>query len=87
MLAACQAVAAAKSAWGERALQDLEAEDRLSVACEKAPTSDPVIGKLRAAFQARRQSRGWSLLVCRCCMTAAALRRIAKLRHQVQGQQ
>lgn len=82
-----QAVAAAKSAWGERALQDLEAEDRLSVACEKAPTSDPVIGKLRAAFQVRCQPRCWSLLVCGCCVTSAALRqwRIAKLRSQVRG--
>ncbi len=48
-----QAVAEARSAWGARALPDLEAEDRLSVACERAPTSDPVIASLRAAFQAR----------------------------------
>lgn len=46
-----QAVAAAKGAWGERQLAELEAEDRLAVACERAPTSDPVIAKLRAAFQ------------------------------------
>ncbi len=46
-----QAVAAAKGAWGERQLPELEAEDRLAIACERAPNSDPVIAKLRAAFQ------------------------------------
>ncbi|CAL8466787.1 g6323 [Coccomyxa elongata] len=46
-----EAVAAAKGAWGERQLPELEAEDRLAIACERAPTSDPVIAKLRAAFQ------------------------------------
>lgn len=45
------AVEAAAEAWGEKALPLLEAEDRLSYACEKGPTSDPVIGKLRNAFQ------------------------------------
>ena len=60
-----QAVAAAKAAWGERALQDLEAEDRLSIACEKAPSSDPVISKLRAAFQARRRARCQAWRMCR----------------------
>ncbi|KAK9821732.1 hypothetical protein WJX81_008527 [Elliptochloris bilobata] len=49
--AVSEAVAAARVTWGLRALPELEAEDRLSVACEKAPTSDPVISKLRAAFQ------------------------------------
>lgn len=44
-------MAAAKGAWGERQLAELEAEDRLAIACERAPTSDPVIAKLRAAFQ------------------------------------
>ncbi len=46
-----EAVSAAKGAWGERQLPELEAEDRLAIACERAPTSDPVIAKLRAAFQ------------------------------------
>ncbi len=46
-----QAVNAAKGAWGERQIAELDAEDRLAIACEKAPTSDPVIAKLRAAFQ------------------------------------
>jgi preprotein translocase subunit SecA len=48
-----QAVSAARGAWGERATAELDAEDRLAVACERAPTTDPVIAKLRAAFQAR----------------------------------
>ena len=34
-------------------LAELDAEDRLAVACERAPTTDPVIAKLRAAFQVR----------------------------------
>ena len=46
-----QAVAAAKEAWGQRQLKELDAEERLSMACEKAPTSDPATSKLRAAFQ------------------------------------
>ena len=45
------AVATATEAWGERQLAPLEAEDRLSVACEKAPTDDPVLSELRAAFK------------------------------------
>ena len=45
-----EAVAAAVAAWGPRQLEELEAEDRLAVACERAPSVDPVIQKLRAAF-------------------------------------
>jgi preprotein translocase subunit SecA len=44
------AVAAAVGAWGERQLEELEAEERLAFACEKAPTSDAVALALRAAF-------------------------------------
>ncbi len=40
------------SSWGARQLEELEAEERLAFACEKAPTDDPVISKA-------------SLLVCR----------------------
>ena len=46
------AVASAVSAWGSKQLSALEAEDRLSIACEQAPTSDPVISSLREAFNA-----------------------------------
>ena len=46
-----EAVKEAVKAWGERQLQELDAEDRLSVACEKAPTDDATIQKLRDAFQ------------------------------------
>ncbi|KAJ9529991.1 hypothetical protein QJQ45_023225, partial [Haematococcus lacustris] len=42
---------AAAASWGERQLSLLEAEDRLSVACEKGVSSDPVILALREAFQ------------------------------------
>ena len=38
-------------AWGQRGLVELEAEDRLAIACEKSPTQDPVISKLRDAFR------------------------------------
>lgn len=45
------AAAAAAEAWGKRQLTPLEAEDRLAVACEKAPTDDAVLAQLRAVFQ------------------------------------
>ena len=40
--AATAAVEAAVAVWGERSLNELEAEDRLAFACEKAPTEDIV---------------------------------------------
>lgn len=46
------AVQAAVGAWGQRGLLELEAEERLAVACEKSPTQDPVIAQLRQAFNA-----------------------------------
>jgi preprotein translocase subunit SecA len=36
--------------YGERSLPELEAEDKLAVACENAPTEDPVIDKLREMY-------------------------------------
>ena len=44
--AATAAVEAAVAAWGERAISELEAEDRLAFACEKAPTEDPVTAQV-----------------------------------------
>uniref|UniRef100_A0A7I4C591 chloroplast protein-transporting ATPase n=1 Tax=Physcomitrium patens TaxID=3218 RepID=A0A7I4C591_PHYPA len=44
-----EAVEAAVNAWGEKALPELEAEDRLSYACERGPTEDPVVAQLRKA--------------------------------------
>ena len=58
-----QAVSAAKQAWGERKLKELDAEDRLATACEKAPTSDPATSKLRAAFRVQINS---PLSLCGC---------------------
>jgi len=47
----CQeAVDAAIKTWGEGQLEELDAEERLAFACEKAPTNDPVLQKLRTAF-------------------------------------
>lgn len=46
-----EAVEFATEKWGEQSLTALEAEDRLAIACEKAPSDDEVIQKLRAAFQ------------------------------------
>ncbi|KAH9313109.1 hypothetical protein KI387_028144, partial [Taxus chinensis] len=45
------AVQMAVRTWGKRSLTELEAEDRLSYACEKGPTQDEVIAKLRSVFQ------------------------------------
>lgn len=41
--------------YGERSLPELEAEDRVAVAAEKAPTDDPVIQKLRQVYNQIRQ--------------------------------
>lgn len=51
MLAARSAVKSAAAAWGERSLALLDAEDRLSVACEKGATEDQVLMRLRAVYQ------------------------------------
>ncbi len=45
-----QAVEFAVREYGERSLPELEAEDRVAVAAEKAPTDDLVIQKLREAY-------------------------------------
>ncbi len=45
-----QAVDFAVQQYGERSLPELEAEDRVAVASEKAPTDDPVIQKLREVY-------------------------------------
>lgn len=42
---------AAVVAWGERGVQELDAEERLAVACERSPTQDAVIAQLRDAFR------------------------------------
>lgn len=46
------AVQMAVRTWGKRSLTELQAEDRLSYACEKGPIKDEVIAKLRNAFEA-----------------------------------
>ena len=50
MRLAKEAVDTAVSTWGERQLEELDAEERLAFACEKAPTADPVLQKIRKAF-------------------------------------
>ena len=45
-----EAVDFAVGLYGERSLSELEAEDKLAIASEKAPTNDPVIQKLRGAY-------------------------------------
>ncbi len=45
-----EAVDFAVKEYGERSLPELEAEDKIAVASEKAPTEDQVIQKLRAAY-------------------------------------
>jgi preprotein translocase subunit SecA len=49
------AVAFAVKEYGERSLPELEAEDRLATAAEKAPTDDAVIQKLREAYNLIRK--------------------------------
>lgn len=46
-----EAVQTSIAVWGENSLTELEAEDKLSYACEKGPTEDDVIFKLRKAFE------------------------------------
>ena len=50
MKLANEAVEAAVASWGAGQLAELDAEERLAFACEKAPTEDPVVEKIRAAF-------------------------------------
>ncbi|KAH7444161.1 hypothetical protein KP509_02G067600 [Ceratopteris richardii] len=45
------AVEAAVETWGQKSLSEIAAEDRLSYACEKGPTEDIVISKLRRSFE------------------------------------
>ena len=45
-----EAVDFAVKQYGERSLAELEAEDKVAVASEKAPTDDPVIQKLRDVY-------------------------------------
>ncbi|WP_017297889.1 preprotein translocase subunit SecA [Nodosilinea nodulosa] len=45
----------AVNTYGERSLSELQAEDRLAVAAEKAPTDDPVIQKLRDVYNRIRE--------------------------------
>jgi preprotein translocase subunit SecA len=41
--------------WGERSVPELEAEERIATACEKAPTDDEVILKLREIYNRVRK--------------------------------
>lgn len=50
-----EAVDFAVATYGERSLAELEAEDKLAIAAEKAPTQDPVIQKLRAVYNKIRE--------------------------------
>ena len=40
--------------YGERSMPELEAEEKIAIAAEKAPTDDPVIQKLREVYKAIR---------------------------------
>lgn len=50
-----QAVDFAVREYGEKSLPELEAEDKIAVASENAPTDDPVIQQLRAVYKAIRE--------------------------------
>ena len=45
-----EAVELAVKTYGDRSLAELDAEDKVAVAAEKAPTNDPVIQKLRESY-------------------------------------
>ena len=45
-----EAVAFAASTYGAQSLSELEAEDKVAIAAEKAPTEDPVVQKLRDVY-------------------------------------
>jgi preprotein translocase subunit SecA len=49
------AVDFAVKTYGERSLPELEAEDRVAVASEKAPTDDPVVQRLREVYNRIKQ--------------------------------
>ena len=67
---------AAVAAWGERAISELEAEDRLAFACEKAPTEDPVTAQVRVTGDKRLSFGRLAIYVdiCRprCTISCAA---------------
>jgi preprotein translocase subunit SecA len=50
-----EAVEFAVREYGERSLPELDAEDKVAVASEKAPTDDPVIQRLREVYNQIRQ--------------------------------
>jgi len=50
-----EAVEIAVREYGDRSLPELEAEDKVAVAAEKAPIDDPVIQKLREAYKRIKQ--------------------------------
>ncbi|WP_008313628.1 preprotein translocase subunit SecA [Leptolyngbya sp. PCC 6406] len=54
-LALKEMVDLAVTTYGERSLEELEAEDKVAIAAEKAPTSDPVIAKLREVYNRVRK--------------------------------
>lgn len=50
-----EAVEFAVREYGERSMPELEAEDKVAIASEKAPTEDPVIQKLREVYNRIRE--------------------------------
>ncbi|MDM9384324.1 preprotein translocase subunit SecA [Chlorogloeopsis sp. ULAP01] len=50
-----QAVESAVREYGDRSLPELEAEDKVAIAAEKAPTDDPIVQQLRQAYNRVKQ--------------------------------
>jgi preprotein translocase subunit SecA len=50
-----QAVESAVREYGERSLTELEAEDKVAIAAEKAPTDDPIVQQMRQAYNRVKQ--------------------------------
>lgn len=77
------AVELAVKEYGERSLSELEADDKIAVASEKAPTNDEVITKLREAYkQIRREYEAFTSTEHNEVVTLGGLHVIGTERHE-----
>ncbi|KAL4558933.1 hypothetical protein LXL04_037138 [Taraxacum kok-saghyz] len=78
-----EAVHLAVSSWGRRSLAELEAEERLSYACEKGPAQDEVIAKLRHSFlQIAKEYKAYTEEERKKVVAAGGLHVIGTERHE-----
>lgn len=78
-----KAVQLAIETWGKRSLTELEAEERLSYACEKGPAQDEVIAKLRNAFlEISKEYKGFTEEERKKVVEAGGLHVVGTERHE-----